>query len=40
MLELTFKLTPEEGEPRDIVVRIHDADAKPSGKKVALGCHC
>ncbi|WP_080599062.1 hypothetical protein [Sorangium cellulosum] len=33
MLELTFKLTPEEGEPRDIVVRIHEPTRNPPGKK-------
>ncbi|WP_437761022.1 hypothetical protein [Sorangium sp. So ce1389] len=33
MLELTFKLTPEEGEPRDIVVRIHEPTRNPPEKK-------
>ena len=38
MIELTFKLSPEEGEPRDIVVRIHEPTRNPP-EKVALGCH-
>ncbi|WP_437727573.1 hypothetical protein [Sorangium sp. So ce861] len=29
MIELTFKLTPEDGEPRDIVVRIHEPTRNP-----------
>ncbi|WP_437912298.1 hypothetical protein WME73_34275 [Sorangium sp. So ce302] len=33
MLELTFKLTPEEGESRDIVVRIHEPTRNPPEKK-------
>ncbi|WP_437631291.1 hypothetical protein [Sorangium sp. So ce854] len=33
MLELTFKLTPEEGEPRDVVVRIHEPTRNPPEKK-------
>ncbi|HTN89070.1 MAG TPA: hypothetical protein VL242_35575 [Sorangium sp.] len=33
MLELTFKLTPEDGESRDIVVRIHEPTRNPPEKK-------
>jgi hypothetical protein len=36
MLELTFKVTNDDGETRDLLVRIHDAVPKPSGSKVAL----
>ena len=29
MLELTFRLTPENGEPRDILVRIDEPTRNP-----------
>ncbi|WP_437538943.1 hypothetical protein WME79_22785 [Sorangium sp. So ce726] len=30
MIELTFRLTPENGEPRDVLVRIHEPTRNPS----------
>ncbi|WP_437571680.1 hypothetical protein [Sorangium sp. So ce542] len=33
MIELTFKLTPEDGDPREILVRIHEPTRNPPEKK-------
>ncbi|KYF93783.1 hypothetical protein BE17_07200 [Sorangium cellulosum] len=33
MIELTFKLAPDGGEPRDVVVRIHEPTRNPPEKQ-------
>ncbi|KYF47975.1 hypothetical protein BE08_45360 [Sorangium cellulosum] len=33
MIELTFKLTPDGGEPRDVVVWIHEPTRNPPEKQ-------
>ncbi|WP_437821896.1 hypothetical protein [Sorangium sp. So ce1078] len=33
MIELTFKLTPEDGDARDVLVRIHEPTRNPPEKK-------
>ncbi|WP_437579406.1 hypothetical protein [Sorangium sp. So ce887] len=33
MIELTFRVTPDDGEPRDILVRIHEPTRNPPEKE-------